>query len=329
MISLRYFIKRTIITIILLWLVLSILFLMVKSLPGSYLDILRNRGVPPEVISSLAAQWHLDEPLHIQYIMFLKSVLQGQWGVSFRFQTPVMQLVSLRMFQTFILVGPGIIAAYVLGSIYGVLAGSNSGSYLDRYGIIPLIMVGSVPTFVSSIFLIVIFAGIFDIFPTGGMIGIQTELALEGQPWWRKYLTQDFFWHYPLPFLAVVFRYLFIPSMVMRNSIGEVVEEGFVYFNRMTGIPRRNQLYHIARHASLPVITIFPVSFTRAFGGLVLIETVFNWPGIGKLLVDSVIARDFPVVVFVFFFIATFIILANFFVDILYGVIDPRVSATE
>lgn len=329
MVSLRYIVKRSLITIILLWVVLTTLFVLMKSLPGSYLVLMENRGVPQSVITNLAEQYHLNAPLHIQYIFYIKSVLAGNWGVSLQLQKPVVDVVGEKIFRTFILVAPGVTFAYLIGSLYGAIAGTNPGSFLEKYGIVPIIMSGSVPTFVSSIFLIIIFSGMLGWFPPSGMVNIQTELALADGAWWRKYVTTDFLWHYTLPFTAVVFRYLFYPSLIMRTSISEVSNEAFVYFNRMAGLSKRTRLYHIARHASLPVITMYPISLSRSIGGLVLIETVFNWPGIGAALVGAVLARDFPVVIFVFFTIATFIILSNFIVDILYGILDPRVDPSD
>jgi peptide/nickel transport system permease protein len=105
--------------------------------------------------------------------------------------------------------------------------------------------------------------------------------------------------------------------------------EDFSFYNRMTGMPKMERMANIAKHASLPVITVYPATMTRAIGGLVLVETVFNWPGIGYALVNSVLARDFPVVQFVFIVIAAFVIFANFAVDILYARIDPRVAVDQ
>jgi peptide/nickel transport system permease protein len=114
--------------------------------------------------------------------------------------------------------------------------------------------------------------------------------------------------------------------LVTRTSVVETLGQGFIDYHRLTGIRKFDRLKYIAKHSSLPVITIYPISLTRAIGGLVLVEIVFNWPGIGFTLVEAVFSRDIPVIQFVFFLIATYIIIANFAVDLLYGIIDPRVS---
>jgi peptide/nickel transport system permease protein len=112
----------------------------------------------------------------------------------------------------------------------------------------------------------------------------------------------------------------------MRTSVVETLGQDFSFYHRMTGMPKFQRMANIAKHSSLPVITVYPATMTRAIGGLVLIETVFNWPGIGFALVQAVLARDFPVVQFVFIVIAAFVISANFLVDVLYARIDPRVG---
>jgi len=115
----------------------------------------------------------------------------------------------------------------------------------------------------------------------------------------------------------------------MRTSVVEILGQDFAYFQRATGLPKINRMKHLAKHASLPVITLYPVSMTRAIGGLVLLETVFNWPGIGLALIEAVLDRDIPVVQFVFFLVAAFVVFGNFVVDIVYGYIDPRISIDE
>jgi peptide/nickel transport system permease protein len=111
----------------------------------------------------------------------------------------------------------------------------------------------------------------------------------------------------------------------MTTSVQEVRGQGFTFYHRITGLPKWRKLRRLGRHASLPVITMYPLSMTRAIGGLVLVEVVFNWPGIGYALVQAVLVGDFPVVQFIFLLVAAFIILSNFTIDVVYGVIDPRV----
>jgi peptide/nickel transport system permease protein len=315
--------------VVLLFVILSFLFFFFRALPGDYASQLMATGVTPEAAEQLRQKWGLTDPIHIQYFRYVINFVTLDAGISLQNQVPVVDYVSQRLFNTFILVGPGITVAYLLGSLYGALMGANPGSKLDDYGPIPIIFVGALPAFVTSIFLLVVFAGVFNLFPTGGLISVETRSAFQDAPWWRVYLTADFAWHYALPFVAVLMRYLFLPSLIMRTSVVEVTRSDFFRYIRIAGVPRLRRMRHMIKHASLPVITLYPVSMTRAIGGLVLIETVFNWPGIGAALVRAVLARDFPVVQFIFFLIAAFVVISNFAVDIVYGLIDPRVRIGE
>lgn len=325
----RYYAFRTVQTVFMLWLAATLLFFLFRSMPGSFVDQMLFAGADPEVVEQFKEKWGLNDPLYIQYWRYITNLAVGETGQSLQFRQPVWEYVKMKIFNSFILVAPGITFAYLLGSLYGLIAGMNRGSILEKYGIVPIIFAGAFPTFVTSIFLIVIFASWLGWFPTGGLITAETRRLVSEAPWWRQYLTKDFLHHAALPFVAVVFRYLFLPSLIMRTSVFEVKGQGFTFYNRITGLPLLKRFRHIAKHASLPVITLYPVSMTRAIGGLVLIELVFNWPGIGNALVNGVLARDYPLVQFVFFLIAAFIIIANFLVDIIYGIVDPRISVAS
>lgn len=320
----RYLTFRVVQTVFMLWLALTFLFFFFRLMPGSFVDIMTFQGASPEAVAAFKQKWGLNDPLYVQYWRYLVNFVQGDVGTSLRYRQPVLQYVGQKIFNSFILVGPAITVAYLIGSTVGVLAGSNRGSFLERFGILPFIFTGSFPAFFTSILLVIIVAGWLNLVPTSGMVTAGSVPA--SAAWYEQYLTQDFAFHYILPFTAIVLRYLYLPTLIMRTSVVEVLGQDFSYYYRMTGLPRAKQWLHTAKHASLPVITLYPVSMTRAIGGLVLVEIVFNWPGIGYALVQGVLFRDFPVVQFVFFLVAAFVILSNFAVDIIYGIIDPRVS---
>lgn len=323
----QYFIKRTVITIFLIYLVATFLFFLFKAMPGSFLDIVTASGASPEKVEALRQQWGLDDPLWVQYVRYFGNLFTGDAGQSLKFGIPVTELVGRRLANTLILVGPGILLGYLLGSIAGMLMGVNRGSILDNYGIFPVTILGTVPEFFIGILLIIVFSSVLGIFPSSGALSLEASRDL-GQNYGllEMWTHPSFTAHYILPFSTVVLRYLFLPTLIMRTSVVEVSGQDFSYYNRMKGLTRRTQLKHITKHASLPVITVLPASLTRAIGGMVLIEVVFNWPGIGKLLIDSVVFRDIAVVQFVFFLVAVWVILGNYFVDLFYSVIDPRIT---
>lgn len=328
-ISKRYFLIRTAQSLFMMWVAVTFLFLLFRLMPGDFTDLMMFRGASQETVEAFKEEWGLNDPLYVQYFRYLGNLLQGNAGTSLQFRQPVIDIVRLRIFNSFILIAPAITVAYLLGSLYGLFAGTNRGSFLERKGIVPIIFVGAFPSFFLAILMVLVFGSWFEVVPTGGMLTSQTKELYADAPWWRRYLTRDFAMHYVLPFTTIVIRYLYLPSLIMRTSVVEVMGQGFHYFQRVTGLPKAKRLKTTAKHSSLPVITLYPVSMTRAIGGLVLVEIVFNWPGIGFSLVQAVLGRDYPVLMFVFFIIAVFIIFANYLVDIIYGVIDPRVSVGE
>lgn len=322
----RYIAFRSVQTVFLLWLILTFLFFFFRLMPGSYLDMIVQQGASQEAIAAIKERWGLDQPLYIQYWQYLVNLFTLDAGTSFSVNKPVWDYVKFRIFNSFILVAPPITLTYILGSAAGVIMGTNRGSRFERYGIVGVIFAGAFPSFFIGIVLIVIFAGWLGWFPTSGMVSASSITALEAEQWWRQYTTRTFAEHYVLPFTAIFLRYSYLPTLIMRTNVVEVMGQDFIQYHRLTGTPWRRQLQKIARHASLPVITLYPVSMTRAVGGLVLIETVFNWPGIGYALVQAVLIRDIPVVQFVFFLVAIWVVVGNFVVDIVYQLVDPRVT---
>ncbi len=319
-----YFAKRVAHTVFLLLVLITFLFFFFRLMPGDYTSLMVMQGASPEAVAAFEEKWGLNDPLYIQYLDYMANFLTGDAGVSLSQSRPVTSYVRDKIFNSMILIGPAITTGYLLGSIYGAIAGTKRGSKTEKYGIFALFFVGAFPSFFLAIVLVMIFAGWLGIFPTGGLIS--TETRLQQGAGWNVYFTWDFVHHYMLPFFTIVLRYTFLPALMMRTSVVEVLEEEFIFYQKITGLAKRDRLFNIAKHASLPVITLYPISLTRAIGGMVLIEVVFNWPGIGYALVQAVLASDYPVIQFVFFLIGAFIVVANFAVDILYGFIDPRIT---
>lgn len=324
---LRYLTKRVAASIVLIFLIMTFLFFFFRTLPGDYGTLLVQSGASQESVEAIRAQWGLDDPLHVQYVRFLENILTGSAGTSHQFNAPVTDVVIPAMLNSIILVAPAIVVTYILGALYGTLMASNPGSKLEKYGVMPPTLIGTTPDFFIGIILIFLFASTFDLFPASGMASLETYSNLGGDPSLFQLMgTTDFWLHYTLPFTAIILKYLYYPTLIMRSSVVEVKDEAFMFYHRMTGLSSRKRFRHLLRHASLPVITIFPQTMTRSISGLVLIEVVFNWPGIGKLLVDSVLVRDTPIVQFVFIIVAVWVVIGNFLVDLSYGIIDPRIS---
>ena len=325
----RYYAVRSIKTVFLLWLVLTLLFFFFRLMPGDFTDFLIYQGASEDAIRQIEEKWGLNDPLYIQYWRYLTNFVQLDVGTSLQARKPVWEFVKFKLLNTMLLTAPGITIGYILGGIIGSYIGDKRGSRIERGTITVLTFVGAFPGFFTGIVMIIVFGVWLDIFPTGGMMSVETTSQFKDAAWWRPYLTQDFAWHYILPLATIVIRLTFGPTLIMRTSIVEVMGQDFAYYQKVSGLPYVRRLRHLARHAVLPLITLYPVSMVRAVSGLVLIELVFNWPGIGWALVQAVAFRDFPVVQFIFFLAAALVIVSNFGVDILYGVIDPRISVED
>jgi peptide/nickel transport system permease protein len=322
----RYFAIRSLQTVFLLWLIITFLFFFFRLMPGDYIDLMLYEGIPPKTAEQLIEAWGLNEPLYVQYFNYITNLATGDAGFSLQTRTSVWSYVSKKIFNTFILVAPGITLGYVLGSAIGTLLGIKRGTRFERVGLVVSVFLGTLPIFFIGIILIAVYSMGLNWLPSSGMLSPASGGAWVDMAWWRPYTSGDFALHYILPFTAIVLRYINTPALVMRTSVVEVLRQDFIDYQRVTGLPRFNRIKHLAKHASLPALTLYPVAMTRALSGLVLLEVVFNWPGIGQALVQAVLFRDFAVVQFIFLLLAAFILLGNWGVDILYGVIDPRVS---
>jgi peptide/nickel transport system permease protein len=327
--QIRYVAVRFAQTVFLLWFILTFLFFFFRLMPGSYVDLMLFSGASEETVETFRQQWGLNQPLYVQYGRYLTNFVQGDLGTSVVHRQPVWEVVGVRIFNTLILVGPAITTAYVLSAIIGTVIGNRRGTLLERFGVVSIITVGAFPSFFTAIVLVLVFAAWLGVFPTSGMISPGTASQFADSEWWRMYLTRDFAWHYVLPFAAIVIRYLYEPTIIMRTSVVEVSGQDFMQYHKLTGLPYAQRMRHLGKHSILPLVTLYPISMARAISGLVLIELVFNWPGIGFTLVEAVLSRDTPVVQFVFFLTAAFVVISNFLVDIAYGIVDPRVSVAD
>jgi peptide/nickel transport system permease protein len=321
--QLYYYARRMVVSILLVFAIATFLFFSFRLMPGDYATLLLQQGASPEQVEAVREAWGLDEPIYIQYLTWMGNMLTGNAGMSRQFSKPVIDVVAPALRNSMILALPGVLTAFVIGSLYGALLGTNPGSTLEKYGIIPPNIIGTTPDFFIGILLIAIFSSALGWFPSGSIASIE---VVTNNPGWQIYLTESFWYHYTLPFVTVVIKYMYYPTLVMRGSVVEVRNQEFAVYQRLLGLGKWTRFRHVMEHASLPVITVLPAVTATSISGLVLIEIVFNWPGIGQLLLTSVFARDTPVIQFMFLIIAIWIVAGNFLVDIFYTIIDPRIT---
>jgi peptide/nickel transport system permease protein/oligopeptide transport system permease protein len=286
--------------------ILVAVFVTMRVVPGDPARLVAGADAGPEELAAIRKQFGLDQPLHVQFGMYLRDVSRGELGRSLKTQRPVIDEIRPRLVNTVILAVLSTGFATVLGLAAGILAAARRHSRLD-YATMVVAMVGvSTPPFYLGIVLIVVFAVMLRWLPSGGA----------GGPL-----------HLILPAMTLGASTLGIVARMTRASMLEVLNEDYVRTARAKGVAERGVVArHALRNALLPVIAVIALQFGFVLAGSVLVETVFSYPGIGWLIVESISMRDFPVVQGSILLVTLLSVLANLGADLLYGYADPRVT---
>jgi peptide/nickel transport system permease protein len=317
---LRYILRRVFEAIPLLVGVIVVMFLLLQLAPGDPIQaMVGDFPASQEYIDKLRHDFGLDKPTYQQLFDYFKNVLRGNLGYSFANRRPVMDLVSGRILNTLLLTVTALIVSAFLGVGLGVLASKSPRSFTDG-AITVLSLVGfSIPVFWLGQILIIVFAINLDLLPAQGMRSLR--VVHEGSP-----AVKDVALHLILPMLALSARYLGINARMTRASMLEVMGKDFIITARAKGCPERTVIVrHGLRNALIPVVTVIGYNFGFALSGSALVETVFGWPGMGRLLYDSMVARDTAVIIGIFLVVAITAIIANLLTDLVYGILDPRI----
>jgi peptide/nickel transport system permease protein len=310
-------------TIFVLWAIASILFLMFRLLPGDPTLAYIDPTFTGEQRQELLHLFGLDQPLWIQYLIYLNNLLHGQFGISFRLGQPVTSLVLSVLPNTLILTAIAITVAYVFGALFGALLAWKRGGRLEAVGI-PLILASrAAPEFWLGMVLLAVFAFQLGWFPSGGANAAGASFPSE----WARIFSLDYARHLVLPAVTLALFLQGLPVLLMRSSMLDVMGEEFVTMARMKGLSETSiMLRHAARNALLPLVTAFALGFGTSVGGDVVVETVFSWPGLGRMLVTAVSSSDYPLAQGAFLLIAFILVIMNLVADLLYGLLDPRVA---
>lgn len=292
-------------SVLVLWGVISIVFVILRLLPGDPADLLLGPQAPPEAIEAINRQLGLDDPAPVQYVRFLGGVLRLDFGTSFVLGGGAMDRALERMPLTATLSFAAMGLALLVSLPLGIAAARHPGSILDRVVSALSLIAQSVPQFWIGIMFILLFARTLDILPAGGARGPASLLM--------PAVTLA------LPFLGILVR-------LIRGNLLEVLDQGYVQTARAKGLSERVVVYqHAFRNTLIPLVTIGGLQLGSVLGGAVIVETVFAWPGVGSLLVDAIFNRDFAVVQATVVLLGGIFIALNLIVDLLYGYLDPRV----
>lgn len=290
----------------------------ITQAPGSPIALTLDPKVSPKIIEQMEKNYDLDKPIYQQYFLWLKRLFTGNL-YSFKDGRPVMRKIGERIWNTLLLNLVAMLIIFSLAIPLGVFSARRQYSFLDNLGTLGAYLGISIPSFWLAYLLILATVKLFG-YPVLGM---------------RSFVTEDFstmevvldrLWHLMLPSIILAIGGIAALSRYTRSSMLEVVRQDYVRTARAKGLPEEKVYYkHALRNALLPIITLFGFLIPGLIGGSIIMETVFAWPGIGRLAYQAVLARDYPVVMTINTITAVLVLIGNFMADILYGIADPRI----
>ncbi|WP_034301899.1 ABC transporter permease [Herbaspirillum sp. RV1423] len=297
-------------------------FLLVHLAPGDPASVMAGESGAGDALflAQLRAQFGLDQPLYVQLWMYLKGVLTLNLGFSYRNNIAVSALIWDRLPATLLLTASAFIFSLVLGVVLGVMASARRGKAADSLIMSGALLFYATPLFWVSLMSILVFSIYLDWLPPFGMETIGAGLTGFAHVW-------DVVQHMILPVVTLGLFFTAIYTRLTRAAMLEVASLDFVKTARAKGVPQRQiTRRHILRNALLPVFTFASIQAGQILGGAVLTETVFAWPGIGRLMFDALLQRDYPVLLGVFFVTSVMVVLVNLLADLLYRFVDPRIE---
>ncbi len=301
-----------------IWFAVTVTFLLLRLLPGDPALAVASPNMTEDTREALLKQYGLDQPLIVQYGIYLWQLLQGNLGVSFTQSIPVLDVLMQRLPWTLLLTGTALVATVAVGIPLGVLAASHRGRFLDR--LVQIVGVTGQSIFVPSIGVLLLF--VFGLMLGWLPIGGAYDQDAYGLAWYGSVAT-----HLILPALSLMLVQLGSYVLTMRSTLIDALGEDYTTLAKANGLPYRRVLWkHALRNALLPTTTLIGLQLGFLVGGAVLTETVFAYPGIGRGIYEAVTQLDFPVLQGAFLMLAITVVVANMITDTVYGFLDPRVK---
>jgi peptide/nickel transport system permease protein len=320
----RYVGRRLLLAIPTILTILVLNFALLHLAPGDAADVLAGEAgsATPEYMARLRQTFGLDQPLHVQLLAYLKNAVTFDLGYSFRHSMPVSQLIASRLGPTVLLMLTVFLLSVGFGVLLGALAARNLNRFTDNLLSLLAIVAYATPVFWAGLMFIVLFSIRLGWFPTSGM----ETVAAFNEGWAR---VVDIAHHLVLPAVTLSLFYIALYTRLMRASVLDQYAMDYVITARAKGLTERQiARRHVLRNAALPVLTMAGVQFGALFGGAVVVETVFGWPGLGLLAYESLFARDINLLLGIFFISACLVVVVNLLVDLSYSLLDPRIELT-
>ena len=321
----RFISRRLLFAIPLLLGIVTITFFVIQVAPGDPMDMFLEprlqRQMDPEAVELIRQKYGLDQPVHIQYARWLGGLLRGDLGESFRYRRPVASLIAERVPYTLQLAMLALLVDALLGIGLGVYSAVNRYSLAEKVVTMGSLIVYSIPGFWLALLLVMLFSVNLGWFPTSQTRSLNYDLLST----WGQ--IADRLWHLALPVFVLGVAQAAGTARYVRNRLLEVMNEEYILAARARGLREKTVIFkHALRNAMIPIITIFGMSLPFLLGGAALIEGVFGWPGLGLLGIEAVRGRDYPVILATTIMAAVLVVLGNLLADVLYAVVDPRIS---
>ncbi|WP_147916804.1 ABC transporter permease [Ruania zhangjianzhongii] len=312
-----YAAKKVLRAVLTIWIAVTITFFLLRLLPADPTLLVVEGDMTPEMQDALRERYGLDKPLHVQYGLYLSQLVTGNLGVSFRQLAPVTEILLERLPWTLLLAGSAFVLTVLAGIPLGVYAAVGRGKKIDK--VVQFLGTTSNAIFVPSlaILLLVVFAANLDLFPIGGAIDRSTRgLAAYG----------SLFHHLALPLLSLMLVQIGPYALTLRTNMLEVLGEDYIKSAKSRGLPPRRIVWrHALRNAILPALTLMGLQLGTLVGGAVLTETIFAYPGVGRLIFESVQQLDYPVLQGAFVLLAVTVVVANLITDMVAMFLNPRI----
>lgn len=306
--------RRVLSTALVLFGVSLVVFLLVQLVPGDPARAILGAGATPEAVKAVRAELGLDQPLVLQFLNYVGGLLQGDFGRSLTINKPVADVIMPRFENTAILAGAALVICIGLGVPLGLLAAKKQYSLFDRAAMFLSLTGASIPVYWLALVLIGIFGLELGLFPTSGMYNSRNPGGLP-----------DLLMHLVLPAIAAALVPLAVIARMTRSVTVEVLAQDYIRTLRASGVPESRILWrHALRNALPPIVTVIGLQVGYLLGGVIFVEVVFGWPGLGQQLYTSITQRDMPVIQAGVLFIASVFVLVNVLADVSVGILDPR-----